>query len=58
MKRNLVRELWDRQETRIILVLVAALALSALFFCWFGSDQMIQPGGKLKGEAFRYDYNW
>jgi hypothetical protein len=56
--KNLLRDLWYKEETKIVLVLAVALALSALFFCWSGSDQMIQPGGKLKGEAFRYDYNW
>jgi hypothetical protein len=35
-----------------------ALLLSALVFCWSSGDKMILPGGKLKGEAFRYDYNW
>jgi hypothetical protein len=57
-KRSFLRDLWDREETRIVFLLAAALVLSALFFCWSGGDQMIQPGGKLKGEAFRYDYNW
>ena len=56
--KNLLRDLWDKEETKIVLVLAVALALSALFFCWSGGDQMILPGGKLKGEAFRYDYNW
>jgi hypothetical protein len=58
MTRNFLRDLWDREETRIILVLVLALVLSALVFCWSSGDKMILPGGKLKGEAFRYDYNW
>ncbi len=56
--KNLWRDLWENQEIRIVLILALALLLSALFFCWSGGDQMIQPGGKLKGEAFRYDYNW
>jgi len=56
--RKLLRDLWDKEETKIALVLAVALVLSALFFCWDKSDQLIQPGGKLKGEAFRYDYNW
>jgi hypothetical protein len=56
--KNLLRDLWSREETRLILVLAVALALSALFFGWGTGEQMTQPGGKLKGEAFRYDYNW
>jgi hypothetical protein len=56
--KNLLRDLWAREETKIVLVLAAALALSALLFSWGSGDFMIQPGGKLKGEAFRYDYNW
>jgi hypothetical protein len=56
--KNLLRDLWEREETKLILVLAVALALSALFFGWGTGEQTIQPGGKLKGEAFRYDYNW
>jgi hypothetical protein len=56
--KNLLRHLWNREETKIALVLIAALALSALFFYWGTGDQTILPGGKLKGEAFRYDFNW
>ena len=56
--KKLLRDLWDREETRIILVLVWALVLAAWFFCWSGGDEMVPSGGKLKGEAFRYDYNW
>jgi hypothetical protein len=56
--KNLLRDLWDREETKIVLVLAVALALSALFFYWSTGEQMVQPGGKLKGEAFRYDFNW
>jgi hypothetical protein len=56
--KNLLRKLWDNQEFKIVVILAVAMVLSALFFCWSGSDRMIQPGGKLKGEAFRYDYNW
>jgi len=47
-KRNFLRDLWDREETRIVLLLAAALVLSALFFCWSGGEQMMQPGGRLK----------
>ena len=56
--KKLLRDLWDREETKIVLVLAVALVLSALLFVWGTGDQMIQPGGKLKGEAFRYDFNW
>jgi hypothetical protein len=56
--KNLLQDLWNREETKIVLVLAVALALSALFFGWGTGEQPIQPGGKLKGEAFRYDYNW
>ncbi len=56
--KNLLRDLWDKKETTIVLVLALALVLSALLFCWGSGDQMILPGGKLRGEAFRYDYNW
>jgi hypothetical protein len=60
MKRgkHLMRDLWNNEEIKIVVLLALALLLSALFFCWSGSDQMTLPGGKLKGEAFRYDYNW
>jgi hypothetical protein len=56
--KKLLRDLWDKQETKIVLVLMVALALSALLYCWGSGDRLIQPGGKLKGEAFRYDFNW
>ena len=56
--KKLLRDLWDREETKIVLVLAVALVLSALLFCLGTGDHMIQPGGKLKGEAFRYDFNW
>ena len=56
--KKLLRDLWDREETKIVLVLAVALVLSALLFCLGTGDQIIQPDGKLKGEAFRYDFNW
>lgn len=55
--KNLLRNLWDKEETKLIMVLAVALVLSALLFVWGTGDHMTQPG-KLKGEAFRYDYNW
>jgi hypothetical protein len=56
--KKLLRDLWDKEETKLVLVLAVALALAGLLFCWGTGEQMMQPGGKLKGEAFRYDYNW
>jgi len=56
--KKLLRDLWDKEATKLVLVLAVALAISALFFCWGTGDHLTQPGGKLKGEAFRYDYNW
>ncbi len=56
--KKLLRDLWDKEETKLVLTLVVALVISALLFCWGSGNHMIQPGGKLKGEAFRYDYNW
>jgi hypothetical protein len=56
--KKLWRGLWDREETKIVIVLAVGLVLSAFLFCLGSGDQMIQPGGKLKGEAFRYDFNW
>ena len=51
-KRNLLRDLWDREETRIVLVLAVALVLSALFFCW-GSRRTYDPaGGETQGRGF------
>ena len=57
-RKKPVAGLWDREETKIVLILAAALVLAALVFCWGSGEQLILPGGKLKGEAFRYDYNW
>lgn len=56
--KKFLQGLWDREETKLVLILVVALGLAALLFVWGSGDFMIQPGGKLKGEAFRYDYNW
>jgi hypothetical protein len=56
--KKLWRDLWDREETKIVIVLAVALGLSTLLFIWGTGDKMVQPGGKLKGEAFRYDFNW
>ena len=50
--KNFLRDLWDKEETKIVLVLAVALALSALFFCWSGGDQMISPKGNSRGRRF------
>jgi len=56
--KKFLRDLWHKEETKIVIVLALALGLSAFLFCWGTGDQMIQPGGKLKGETFKYDFNW
>jgi hypothetical protein len=56
--KNFLLDIWHKEETKIIMELAVALVLSAPLIVWTTGDQMIQPGGKLKGEAFRYDYNW
>ncbi len=50
--KKLLRDLWDKEETIIVLVLAVALVLSALFFCWSGGDQMISPAGNSRGRRF------
>ncbi len=51
-KRNLLRDLWDREETKIVLVLAVALVLAALFFCWSSGDTDDPAGGETQGRGF------
>jgi len=48
--KKLLRDLWKREETKIVLVLAVALVLSAIFFGWGTGEYPYRSGGGKSGE--------